>query len=71
MFIKCVSSLRKKKKTFGISIFDSSYIDFIIKGEGEETFLEVCNKLSQNQNIFDIQGLAYAKDGEIISNPDR
>lgn len=50
---------------------DCSYIDFIIKGEGEETFLEVCNKLSQNQNIFDIQGLAYAKDGEIISNPDR
>ncbi|WP_341225358.1 radical SAM protein [uncultured Arcticibacterium sp.] len=53
-------------------------VDFLVIGEGEETFYEICQKvLNINSNevsktFSEIKGLAYKnKKGEIIINPDR
>lgn len=48
------------------------YIDFIIYGEGEETFREFI--IENKKDIKDykgIRGLSYKEDGEIIINPER
>lgn len=46
-----------------------SYIDFIIYGEGEETFRELITTLIGNRKDFDnVKGLIYRDNGEIIKN---
>lgn len=48
------------------------FIDFIIRGEGEETFQEVAEGFVHNAfRIENIQGVTYRKDGMIFSNADR
>lgn len=46
-------------------------IDAVVKGEGEETLLEIVNCLKMNKNIFEINGVVFRKDGEVIENPVR
>lgn len=38
--------------------------DIVVIGEGEETFLDICN----NKNIKEIEGIAYKEKGKIIKN---
>lgn len=50
----------------------NDYIDFVIYGEGEITFLELANRLSGQQDISDCQGIVYrGRKGKIIRNPAR
>lgn len=37
-------------------------IDFVIIGEGEQTLLNLYERLKQNKNFDDVSGLAYKKD---------
>lgn len=46
-------------------------IDFVVVGEGEETFLELVNRLKNKQSIEDVPGLGYKKGGEIFINSPR
>jgi anaerobic magnesium-protoporphyrin IX monomethyl ester cyclase len=47
-------------------------IDYIVRGEGEETMLELCSCISRGVSPFLLNGLAYrAKDGEVTINPPR
>ncbi|HPE56066.1 MAG TPA: radical SAM protein [Bacteroidales bacterium] len=47
-------------------------IDFIIVGEGEETFLELVKAIEMQQEVSGIKGLIYKNDeGELIQNPER
>jgi anaerobic magnesium-protoporphyrin IX monomethyl ester cyclase len=47
-------------------------IDFAVIGEGEETMLELCHHLANQENdFFKISGIAYKDDGRIIINPVR
>ncbi len=49
-------------------ILNSENVDLIVKGEGEETFLEICN----NKSLKKIKGISYkSKLGETIHNPER
>jgi len=41
--------------------------DICAIGEGEETFLEIC----QNKKLDDIRGIAFKKDGKVFINEDR
>ena len=41
--------------------------DIIIKGEGEETLAEILNTLPDG-SLDDIKGIAFSRDGEIVSN---
>jgi len=48
------------------------YIDFIIKGEGEETIAEFAKMVASKKNEFHkIPGLGYKENDEIIINEDR
>ncbi len=42
-------------------------IDYVVRGEGEETLLEIIQKRPRNE----IKGLSYSDDGEVINNEDR
>lgn len=45
------------------------YIDYIITGEGELPFKALLDALDNNLNgLFEIDGLAYRKDGKVIGN---
>ncbi|MFC2010284.1 B12-binding domain-containing radical SAM protein [Chloroflexota bacterium] len=46
-------------------------IDAVIRGEGEETVVELMRALENKQSLSGIAGISYRKDGEVISNPAR
>ncbi|MCQ4924818.1 B12-binding domain-containing radical SAM protein [Tissierella carlieri] len=51
---------------------DNKFIDFIIYGEGEETFREFIKKtIDGNEDYDDIEGLIYSQGNKIIKNPPR
>lgn len=46
-------------------------IDVIVRGEGEETIIELLQTLEHEQPLHDIQGITYRKDGTVVSNSER
>lgn len=46
-------------------------VDFIIRGEGEETLNELVQSIDQNRPISKIKGLSFKHNGKIIHNPPR
>ena len=46
-----------------------SSIDYIVIGEGELTFLELCQKILLNESCYNIEGLAYFADKVRINSP--
>ena len=46
-------------------------IDYIVRGEGELTFLELLKSLERNQGFENIQGLGYRSNGNQKINPMR
>lgn len=52
-------------------VLNNSFIDFIIRGEGEEAFLELCKTLENNCNFSSIKGLGFKKNGKVILNQER
>ncbi len=45
---------------------DEFGIDFIVIGEGEDTIVEVCDKLDKKEGFAGIPGLMYRENGEIV-----
>ena len=51
---------------------ESPVIDYVIRGEGEETLLALVHAVDAgSRDLGSIQGLTYRSRGEIVSNPDR
>ena len=51
---------------------ESGLVDFVVKGEGEQTLLELVQALQKgNTELSDISGLGWKKNAEIIMNKDR
>ncbi|MCX6732690.1 MAG: radical SAM protein [Candidatus Roizmanbacteria bacterium] len=51
---------------------NSPFIDIIVRGEGEETFLELIQYLVLKKGeIKDIQGISHIKNRKIVHNPER
>lgn len=49
-----------------------SGFDFAVRGEGEQTFLELCKKIDKNESNFEtVDGLSWKKDCKIIHNKGR
>jgi len=46
-------------------------VDFVVRGEGEVTFLQLCQRLRNQESIQGLEGVTYKADGEIVNNPDR
>ncbi len=49
----------------------SEYVDIIVKGQGERTFLELCNALRDNKPLDGILGIVFKKNEVIKENIDR
>ncbi len=47
------------------------YGDYVVRGEGEETIVELIKALETGGALQGIRGLSYRLDGHIIHNPDR
>jgi anaerobic magnesium-protoporphyrin IX monomethyl ester cyclase len=46
-------------------------IDYIVRGEGEQTVVELIKTLQNKGKISDVQGISYRKNKNIIQNPAR
>lgn len=44
---------------------------YCVRGEGEETIVELLDRLSEGAEPNDVAGLSYLRDGEVRHNPDR
>ncbi len=52
-------------------ISDEKDVDIIVRGEGEETLLELAKESPEMQNIGDIKGITFRKDNQVIRSQDR
>ena len=55
----------------GESLFCCEYVDYIIRGEGEITTVELVKNLNDIQKIKNIKGLSYRDGKKIVHNPPR
>jgi anaerobic magnesium-protoporphyrin IX monomethyl ester cyclase len=50
---------------------DEKAVDIIVRGEGEETLLELAKQSPELQKIEEIKGITFRKDNQIIQSPNR
>ncbi|UCE72341.1 MAG: cobalamin-dependent protein [Nitrospiraceae bacterium] len=43
-------------------------LDFVVVGEGEETIVEACERLSNGEDLEGVKGVMYNRDGEVVDN---
>ncbi len=43
-------------------------VDFLVVGEGEDTIVEVCEKLERKESLSGVKGVMYRENGKIIDN---
>jgi radical SAM superfamily enzyme YgiQ (UPF0313 family) len=48
-----------------------SHCDYVVRGEGEHTLLELINSLEQKQRLGNIAGLSYKEGTQFVHNPTR
>jgi anaerobic magnesium-protoporphyrin IX monomethyl ester cyclase len=48
-----------------------SFVDYIIRGEGEETIIELVNCLSAGDDPVKVSGIAFRQEGKIVSTAER
>jgi radical SAM superfamily enzyme YgiQ (UPF0313 family) len=47
------------------------HADYVIRGEGEEAFVELLDALEGNRDLATIQNLSYRRDGRVVHNTER
>ena len=52
-------------------VIKNDFVDIASFGEGEETWAELLDHIANNEEIDDVLGIAYKKNGEIMRNPCR
>ncbi len=52
-------------------VISEDYVDYVVIGEGEETFVELTQALEGKIPIEKVRGIAYKKNNKIITNPER
>ena len=50
------------------NLLQFDFIDYIVLGEGERTFLELCEKLNRSERIDEISGIAFRDKGVVKKN---
>lgn len=48
---------------------ESPLVNCVVKYEGEDTFLKLCQRMLKNTDYSDVEGIAFKRDGAIINNP--
>lgn len=46
-------------------------VDYVVRGEGEETLPELLQALDARGDVSKVRGIAYRKDGAVVMTPDR
>jgi radical SAM superfamily enzyme YgiQ (UPF0313 family) len=46
-------------------------VDMIVRGEGEQTCLDLVDNLRKNKSVRDVSGITFRHNDKIVSNPDR
>lgn len=54
-----------------ITIDNNSVIDIMVIGEGEETLVEILDRLEGNEGLEDCKGIVFKENGKITGNPPR
>lgn len=82
-FVKKIASV-VKEKTDAVIVFggpevsynaseildECSFVDFVLSGEGEESFASLCTCIAKNKDFSAVNGLCYRENGKnIISEP--
>lgn len=50
---------------------EEDYIDFVVRGQGEITFLELVEYIEKGLPLNDVKGITYKKRGRVFSNAER
>jgi len=50
---------------------ENPYVDIVVQGEGEETFLELVRALGNGESLGKVNGIWYKEGGKITQNPAR
>ncbi len=50
---------------------ENEFVDIIVRGEGEETVVELMKALEDNEPLDGIPGISYKENGKIVHNRDR
>jgi radical SAM superfamily enzyme YgiQ (UPF0313 family) len=53
-----------------LDLLRSENVDLVVRGEGEETFLEICSSFEKRAAFTDISGISYRGPSGITHNPD-
>ena len=49
---------------------NNSFVDFVLSGEGDDSFASLCNKIAENGDLSSVNGLCFRQNGKnIISAP--
>jgi hypothetical protein len=55
----------------GNVVLQSGFVDFVIRGQGELSFLELITALEGNDSVDHIPGLSFPRNGGVVNNPKR
>lgn len=47
------------------------FVECVVLGEGEQTFLELINVMEKNEKIKDVKGIAFRNNDEVVKTPSR
>jgi anaerobic magnesium-protoporphyrin IX monomethyl ester cyclase len=53
------------------SVLENDYVDYVVRGEGEETLPDLLQALSSGGDVRDVPGVSFKEGAEIAHNPDR
>lgn len=80
--LKIIENIRERNSKIKIMVggphptlfpeeFLSMGVDFVVRGEGEQTLLDLYKHFNGTMPSTKIAGISYNKDGDLIHNPDR
>ncbi|MCL5257386.1 MAG: radical SAM protein [Chloroflexi bacterium] len=50
---------------------EQEHVDAVVRGEGEATWLELCERLESGASLHGVVGLSFREEGCVVHNPDR
>ncbi|HOO55271.1 MAG TPA: radical SAM protein [bacterium] len=56
---------------FPEDVLSNENVDVVVRGEGEQTFLELLEVYKNEGDIGSVLGISYSDNGNVINNPDR
>ncbi|MEN8262916.1 MAG: cobalamin-dependent protein [Nitrospirota bacterium] len=52
-------------------VLENSYVDYVVRGEGEETLTELLLSLEKGKGLEKVKGISYRNKGKVVSTPPR